>query len=115
MGRCKRATCSCEEHDIVIERADTFDTACQAIAERIAALVISKQHDYGQQNIKMGRGMLGIAIRVGDKVARLQNLVFEGKTPKNEVLTDTLMDIAGYAIIGLMWEEKTFELPLKEQ
>lgn len=73
-------------------------------------LLIKKQKDYGPNNI-LEFGHIGIIIRMFDKIARLTNLISKyGKLSKsanknsvpNETLIDTLMDIIGYAVIGLM-------------
>jgi hypothetical protein len=49
-----------------------------------------------------------------DKIARLQNLLKRGGEAKHEALTDTYMDILGYAVIALMLEEGSFELELEQ-
>lgn len=76
-------------------------------------LLVSKQHDYGHKNI-LHFGMKGIAVRLCDKIARMNNLVSRGSDAKNEALTDTYMDILGYAAIALMLEDGSFELELKQ-
>lgn len=90
--------------------------------------IISKQHDYGHDNILWG-GVEGIVIRAHDKVARIKNLMKRQSemsvslptsqdgttltvTPKNESLADSWLDLAGYGLIGMMLERGTFELPL---
>lgn len=74
--------------------------------------LVSKQRDYGHENIaRFGRQ--GLLIRVHDKVARLENLAKKTGTPSNESIQDTVMDIAGYSTIGMMWERGTFLLPLE--
>jgi len=93
--------------------ATTFNGACMQEAVDIANLVCQKQTDYGTTNITMF-GLEGIMIRLSDKINRLINLVQNDKHPENESLQDTLTDIAGYAIIGLMLSHKTFELPLRD-
>ena len=92
----------------------TFDIAAQTVANDIVSLLIKKQRDYGHGNI-LATGLLGIAVRQSDKAARLYHLVSEKKEPRNESLRDTLMDQAGYAIIGLMLLDGTFELELAPQ
>ena len=93
--------------------ATTFNGACMQEAVDIANLVCQKQTDYGTTNITMF-GLEGIMIRLSDKINRLINLIQNDKHPENESLQDTLTDIAGYAIIGLMLSHKTFELPLRD-
>ena len=74
--------------------------------------LIKKQRDYGPENIRRF-GRQGLIIRVHDKVARLENLVNTSSEPNNESIQDTVMDIAGYSAIGIMWENQQFLLPLE--
>lgn len=60
-----------------------------------------KQRDYGSSNIA-AFGEYGVMVRVWDKVSRLRNLLQNVKDPANESVEDTWLDLANYAIIGLM-------------
>lgn len=89
---------------------------------QMTSLLASKQHDYGHNNIDRF-GLKGIVVRLNDKYERLANLEFtrqffeEGNTtvPKvNETIEDTLLDIVGYCVIGLMVLDDTFKLELGE-
>ena len=54
-------------------------------------------------------------VRMHDKIARLENLLSKpdgGVKPENESIEDNLMDVIGYAAIGIMWESRQFLLPL---
>jgi len=74
--------------------------------------LVKKQRDYGHENIaRFGRQ--GLLIRTHDKVARLENLSKTARQAQNESLVDTVLDVAGYSTIGVMWERGTFLLPLK--
>jgi hypothetical protein len=81
--------------------------------EELVATLCRKQRDYGHHNIaKYGRE--GLIIRVHDKISRLENLT-KGSTivsAQNEPISDTILDIAGYSAIGMMWEHDLFLLPL---
>jgi len=91
----------------------TFEEACNLVATQIARVVISKQHDYGHDNI-LGFGDKGLVVRLWDKVSRLKNLIWNGNgVAKHEPIQDTFTDIAGYAIIGLLLEKGWFTLELK--
>jgi hypothetical protein len=94
---------------------DNFDDAIKELSQEIAELVISKQRDYGKGNIlKSPVGAeLGILVRLGDKLNRLANLLENKQDPKNEPITDSWADVAGYALIALMLRRGKFELPLK--
>ncbi len=76
-----------------------------------------KQADYGREgdsfaNVRASNdfgipGWLGAALRLNDKVHRLQSFAVNGKL-ENEGVVDSFMDIAVYAIIGLvLWEQES--------
>lgn len=77
----------------------------------LTELLHSKHQDYGPGNI-MSSGYLGLIVRLGDKLARLQNLMKDVKLGETDVpsevrcrfetIEDTFADIAGYGIIGQM-------------
>jgi len=77
----------------------------------ISSTLIRKQTDYGHDNIRRF-GSRGLLVRLHDKVARLENLLTKGLDPKNESLTDNMIDVIGYCVIGCMWEAELFLLPL---
>lgn len=80
--------------------------------EHCLDVLIRKQRDYGPENIRRF-GRKGLIVRLHDKIARLENLDSSGQTPENESIQDTLLDIANYCAIGIMWERDEFLLPLK--
>lgn len=80
----------------------------------IKKVVIAKQRDYGPNNIARF-GINGLVIRIHDKIARLQNLLNKNKSPQNESVSDTLLDVIGYSIVALMWINGTFLLPLQSE
>lgn len=86
-------------------------------------LLAAKQHDYGHGNINKF-GQLGIVVRLSDKYERLTNLAFtqdflaSGNTvaPRvEESIIDTLRDLVGYCVVGLMLLDGTFNLELGEE
>lgn len=79
--------------------------------DTLVKILIKKQRDYGPENIRRF-GRQGLMVRMHDKIARLQNLTSHGRDPENESIADTVLDIAGYAAIGIMWERQKFLLPL---
>lgn len=65
----------------------------------------SKNHDYGDSFHKTYEefGPVALAIRLQDKVSRLSALTTsKERMVKDESICDTLMDIANYAILGIM-------------
>ena len=89
---------------------------CSISSEYVVQTLIRKQSDYGHENIRRF-GRQGLMVRMHDKVARLENLLSSpdgGVKPNNESIEDNIMDVIGYAAIGIMWESRLFLLPLAE-
>lgn len=89
-----------------IEEDLSLDAMLASYAYNVAALVASKQRDYGPRAINdaPGGALNGIHVRLHDKLARATNL--SGRWPHpagNESLYDTYMDIAGYALIAMLY------------
>ena len=74
------------------------------ILNEIRVIMVRKHQDYGPLNIAHAPGgaLNGLRVRMHDKLARLNHLVDNGDTPNYETIEDTLVDLANYAIIGLM-------------
>lgn len=83
----------------------------QAILDELAAIMVRKHQDYGPMNIAGAPGgpMNGLRVRMYDKLARLNNLVDTGDTPNYESIEDTFLDLANYAIIGLLVQRGQWE------
>lgn len=81
-----------------------------SINELVETLV-RKQRDYGHNNI-LRFGTYGVIVRCHDKIARLEHLLENNKAPNNESIRDNLMDVAGYAAIGIMLNHGWFEKEL---
>jgi len=90
----------------------TFEEACRLVAQEIAELVISKQKDYGKNNI-LDFGEFGVLVRSNDKIARLKNLSISNRKP--ESVEDSWKDLAGYAFIALMLKRGWFKLELNSK
>jgi len=91
--------------------ATELDTMGLWSPNMIGKMLARKQHDYGHGNIN-AFGMIGVAVRMSDKVARLLNLIAKGAEAENESLTDTWLDIVGYAVIAQMLLAETFNREL---
>lgn len=113
-------------HNASIDDLDEYMAVCGQVASghlketlkqdlnEIHELLCRKQRDYGHDNICMS-GEIGLAVRMMDKIARLNNLLArEGKNIGNEPLVDTWIDILGYATVYHMYRAGTFTTPLKE-
>lgn len=85
-------------------RSSSFDDSVFDIMKELAGLLISKHQDYGPTNIANAPGgaLNGLRVRMHDKLARINNLVDNGKDPKYESLEDSFKDLANYAVIALM-------------
>ena len=71
-------------------------------------LYARKNRDYGNSfDRSMDKfGLVVAAIRIGDKVNRLQSLIEKGGAEvKDESIADTFIDLACYSIMTLMWME----------
>jgi len=73
-------------------------------------LLCRKQYDYGHNNIT-NFGIIGVAIRMCDKIARIENLQ-KRATPSNESIIDSYLDLVGYSMIVVMLSTNNFLLPL---
>ena len=89
------------------------------IQEEMLTLFCKKQSDYGSSNIGMGkniletdedvhRALLGLSVRLNDKIQRLLNLTLSNKEPNNESVEDTLIDISNYGIMGILCLRKVW-------
>lgn len=74
------------------------------ISDELLQIMVAKHSDYGPNNILRSPGspVYGLSVRLHDKIERLNNLVSKNQDPKNESIRDTFVDIANYAIIGLL-------------
>jgi hypothetical protein len=81
------------------------------ICNELQTIMLKKHEDYGPTNIANAPGgaMNGLRVRMHDKLARLNNLVDKGNTPNYESIEDTLLDLANYAIIGLLVQRGQWE------
>lgn len=80
-------------------RSDAFNILIEALN-----LLVKKHEDYGPKNISEAPGgaLQGLLVRLHDKMARLKNLTENNKTPNNESIEDTFIDIINYATIALL-------------
>lgn len=83
---------------------EKFATEIGAITASLSRTLQSKNADYGNnvdKNIDEW-GLSSLAIRLDDKLSRFKNLIKEGnkRQVSDEALEDTLLDLAGYAILG---------------
>lgn len=103
-----------KEFDIVEEMMKKHPILMESIKDHMNdcyKLFARKQSDYGLGNIGMNGNrrlaLMGLAIRLNDKVQRLLNILDSGKEGMNESLEDTSMDITNYgAILNTVLKDK---------
>jgi len=82
------------------------------IYAELREILLKKQGDYGPLNISLAPGgpLNGLRVRMFDKIQRLSHLVENNNdTPNYESLRDTLIDLANYAIIGILVQNGQWE------
>ena len=95
----------------MIQRSNDHQTESEmeanvsAITARLKEILLKKNQDYGPLNISHAPGgpINGLRVRMYDKLARINNLYEKGgDTPNFESLEDSFIDLANYAIIGIL-------------
>jgi len=80
----------------------------QRILEEIVQMLIKKNQEYGGASFDLG--LNGNMVHLWDKIKRYRTLVekklHDGSDPTFENIQDTLKDIIGYGLIGLVILEK---------
>lgn len=81
------------------------------LLEEIADLHSRKNHDYSKTDAPLSNFMRsielgvepwrGVLVRMSDKYSRIEQLA-NGKTPKNESMRDSLVDLAVYSLICVL-------------
>ena len=84
--------------------AEMFAVEVDIIVSNLAETLKRKNADYGN-NVDKGidkRGLGSLVQRLEDKLARFENLAEKGNPQLvlDEAVEDTLLDLAGYAILG---------------
>jgi len=90
---------------------ETNKTSIESILDESFNLGVSKNNDYGSENI-LKFGIIGIIVRIGDKIARYKNLTTNKNAQqkvKDETIKDTLMDIVNYATYGEMLSNNVWD------
>ena len=85
-----------------------LNQAIEQINAELLAMFLKKHKDYGKGNI-LANGELGIAMRITEKVERAKHLLVTNQEPQNETLDDTWIDIAVYAVIGVLFRRGWFQ------
>lgn len=74
------------------------------VYDHAKSVLMQKHTDYGPANIGQSPGgpLNGLRVRIWDKLARINNLLDSGADPQNESLRDSFLDLANYAMIGML-------------
>lgn len=80
-----------------------FETLARSYTENLSETLVAKNADYGNSFSKSyeKHGLVSAVIRLEDKLNRLESLL-KNEAQVNESIDDTLLDIAGYAILTLI-------------
>lgn len=76
------------------------DNAMKKSYSYLKEILEKKNTDYGNSALKNG-GLVGNYVRIMDKVSRIESLQ-QSSVSNFESLQDTWLDLAGYAVIGLV-------------
>lgn len=88
---------------------NSFDFTLDLFA-KAKALMVKKNHDYAGisdpfsnfrtcQNVGLCTVLVGLLVRIGDKVSRLENLKVREAKVKDESVQDTLIDVINYCVL----------------
>jgi len=97
-----------------IQSPTYLDEAFEQVSDELLLMFLKKHKDYGKGNI-LANKELGIAMRISEKVERLKHLLMSSQDPENESIEETWVDIAVYAVIGVLYRRGHFQnLEVKE-
>lgn len=92
-----------EENDKTL--SNTSAHQFKDIAKGMIETYVRKNHDYGNSFDKSldKFGLVASVVRIGDKMNRIESLVQKKAMVQDESIRDTLLDMANYAIMTVMW------------
>lgn len=92
-----------EENDKTL--SNTSAQQFKDIAKGMIETYVRKNHDYGNSFDKSldKFGLVASVVRIGDKMNRIESLVQKEAMVQDESIKDTLLDMANYAIMTVMW------------
>lgn len=79
--------------------------AFKEIAKKMIETFVKKNHDYGNSfDRSLDKfGLVASVVRMGDKMNRIESLINKDAKVKDESIRDTLLDLANYAVMTVMW------------
>lgn len=92
-----------EENDKTLSNTSAYQF--KDIAKGMIETYVRKNHDYGNSFDKSldKFGLVASVVRIGDKMNRIESLVQKKAMVQDESIRDTLLDMANYAIMTVMW------------
>lgn len=92
-----------EENDKTL--SNTSAHQFKDIVKGMIETYVRKNHDYGNSFDKSldKFGLVASVVRIGDKMNRIESLVQKEAMVQDESIKDTLLDMANYAIMTVMW------------
>lgn len=86
---------------VLSDKVQSFTDITTSMAKTYAA----KNHDYGDSfEISCNKfGIIAGIVRMGDKMNRIETLAVKKAEVNDESIKDTLLDLANYAIMTVMW------------
>lgn len=89
---------------VVAKDLGKFIDDSAAVYAELERVLVSKQKDYGPNNINLAPGgpLNGLMVRMNDKMQRLTNLIYQDRQPEHESVEDSFIDLANYSVIALM-------------
>lgn len=99
-----------DKESINPERSPEVDQHKELLDE-LNDLYARKNRDYGNSFDESldEDGLLVLKIRLGDKYKRFSTLINQKNEVVDESMRDTLIDLANYALMGVMWMDKNGE------
>lgn len=87
------------------ENSKALANQFKSITEEMLHTYIRKNHDYGDSfNKSLDKfGLIASVVRMNDKMERIESLMNKESLVKDESIKDTLLDMANYAIMTVMW------------
>lgn len=81
--------------------ANDFKEICKSMIETY----VKKNADYGNSFDKSldKFGIVAATVRIGDKMNRIESLTTKKAQVSDESIRDTLMDMANYCVMTVMW------------
>jgi hypothetical protein len=98
-------------YDLMLELGELIDTRVGPfidITDSLTEIYQAKNQDYGNSFEKtLDRfGLVASIIRLSDKMNRIESLSQTKAKVKDESIEDTLLDLANYAIMTVIWLRK---------